>query len=100
MLIKKPLDPEELSQVAIEISAMSALEELRDPETLEIGRHGLLVERGPARGLLLPQVAADNNWDRTTFLDQTCRKAGMDLGCWELEDTQMYTFTVDNFEED
>lgn len=95
-----PVDSSELHQIAIEISAMSALEELKNPESLEIGRHGLLVERGPARGLLLPQVAADNNWDRATFLDQTCRKAGMDPGCWELEDTRVFTFTVDNFEED
>jgi AmmeMemoRadiSam system protein A len=95
-----PVDSSELHQIAIEISAMSALEELKNPESLEIGRHGLLVERGPARGLLLPQVAADNNWDRATFLDQTCRKAGMDPGCWELEDTRVFIFTVDNFEED
>jgi AmmeMemoRadiSam system protein A len=95
-----PVQAEELERIAIEISVMSPLERLADPSELVIGRHGLLVEQGQVRGLLLPQVAADNNWDRATFLDQTCRKAGLEPGCWRHETTSLYTFTVENFEEE
>jgi AmmeMemoRadiSam system protein A len=95
-----PLERDEFERIAIEISAMSPLEPLREPETIEIGRHGLLIERGSSRGLLLPQVASNNRWDRSTFLEQTCRKAGLDRDAWRDPEAKLFTFTVESFEEE
>lgn len=95
-----PIRPEELNKIDIEISAMSPLTEVTDPATITVGIHGLMIERGAARGLLLPQVASNNGWDRATFLDHTCRKAGLEPGCWKHPDAKLFTFTVENFAEE
>jgi AmmeMemoRadiSam system protein A len=95
-----PLAPDELDRVRIEISVMSPLVRLRDPSTFTVGVHGLMIERGPARGLLLPQVARDHRWDRQTFLEHTCRKAGLDLECWKDPTSVLHTFTVESFAEE
>jgi AmmeMemoRadiSam system protein A len=94
-----PVDRYEFDRVAIEISAMSALDPLTDPGSIEIGRHGLMVEQAAARGLLLPQVASDRGWDSETFLAETCRKAGLESGCWKHRDSRLFTFTVEHFAE-
>ena len=94
------LQPEELETVAIEISALSPLEIVEGPDEITVGSHGLLLERGLSRGLLLPQVAARYGWDAVTLLDQTCRKAGMEPDCWRAADTTIYRFTVDCFSEE
>ena len=93
------LTPSELASVQIEISALSPLEVVEDPADIEVGTHGLLIECGSARGLLLPQVAARYGWDRVTFLDHTCRKAALDPGCWRSPDARIYRFTVESFSE-
>jgi AMMECR1 domain-containing protein len=63
---------------------------------VEVGRHGLLISLGGRRGLLLPQVATENRWDRVTFLQQTCRKAGLPLDAWESGAT-LEAFTAEIF---
>jgi AmmeMemoRadiSam system protein A len=73
----------ELVELDIELSLLGALEPVAGPEDLEIGRHGLVVEMGRYRGLLLPQVATERRWDRETFLAQTCDKAGLPRDCWK-----------------
>lgn len=95
----EPLRPDELDVVEIEVSALSQLQEVDDPESIEVGVHGLLVEKEAARGLLLPQVATNNGWNRTTFLEHTCRKAGLEPGCWKHPDATFSTFTVESFAE-
>ncbi len=76
-----PVTIEEASQLTIEISILSP-PALIHPENIEIGRHGLLIQQHGRRGLLLPQVPTERNWDRTTFLEQTCRKAGLPADAW------------------
>jgi len=93
------LTTDELPQMRIEISSLTPLRVSR-PEDVMVGRDGVLVERGAARGLLLPQVAVEYGWDRQTFLDHTCRKAGLDAGCWRHPDTVISTFTAEVFGED
>jgi len=93
------LSAEELPGVAIEISALSPLRLITSLDEIEIGRHGLAVERGRHRGLLLPQVATEYGWDATTFLDRTCRKASLQPGCWKHPDTTLYTFSAEVFSE-
>jgi AmmeMemoRadiSam system protein A len=74
---------EELAALAVEISLLGPLEEAGGPEAIEIGRHGVLVESGWHRGLLLPQVATEWRWDSETFLAHTCRKAGLARDAWK-----------------
>lgn len=77
-----PVPREEATALEIEISILSAPQPIQ-PEAIEIGRHGLLVSMAGHRGLLLPQVPVEHNWDRVTFLEQTCRKAGLPLDAWQ-----------------
>jgi AmmeMemoRadiSam system protein A len=77
-----PLAPSELPGVDVEISALTPEREITDVTTIEVGRHGLIVEQGHRRGLLLPQVATEYGWDRETFLDHTCLKAGLPPNAW------------------
>jgi uncharacterized protein (TIGR00296 family) len=53
------------------------------PQDVEVGRHGLLISRGAQRGLLLPQVAVEWNWEREQFLEETCLKAGLPADAWQ-----------------
>src|SRR4029077_3822281 len=72
----------ELALIEIELSILGVFERIDGPADVEVGRHGLLVEHGRQRGLLLPQVAVEWKWDAATFLDQTCRKAGLPTEGW------------------
>ncbi|HKB14179.1 MAG TPA: AmmeMemoRadiSam system protein A [Vicinamibacterales bacterium] len=78
-----PITAEELEQIDIEISLLGLLEPIHGPREIEIGRHGLVVEQGWLRGLLLPQVATEWKWDAETFLAQTCHKAGLPRDAWK-----------------
>ena len=73
---------EEVSRLSISLTVLAPPERVTDLEDIEIGRDGLLIERGESRGLLLPQVAVTRGWDRETFLDETCRKAGLPADAW------------------
>ena len=92
-----PVDPSELPDVAIEINVLSPRFDIR-PEEIEIGRHGLLVSSRLARGLLLPEVAVEWNWNAERFLDETCRKAGLPEGAWR-RDARIQGFTTQVFAE-
>ena len=78
-----PMEADELDHVSFEISALTPLTTIEGIDQLEVGRHGLLVEKGPSRGLLLPQVASRFGWDRREFLRQTCLKAGLGPDEWQ-----------------
>ena len=77
-----PVSPGELPALQMEISLLTPECEVGSIEEIEIGRHGLIIEQGGARGLLLPQVAVEHGWDRETFLDQACLKAGLQRDAW------------------
>jgi AmmeMemoRadiSam system protein A len=95
----KPLDPSEVTGLAIEISVLSPLAPIK-PVEIEIGRHGLVIERGAHRGLLLPQVPVEHRWTREDFLSETCVKAGLAGDAWESPETRLLGFTADVFSED
>lgn len=78
-----PLSERELPSIELEISALTPLRPVSDPETVEVGRHGLYISKGGRSGVLLPQVATEYGWDRITFLEQTCRKAGLSRDEWK-----------------
>ena len=77
-----PIAPAELEEIDIEISLLGPLEPIAGPQDIAIGRHGLVVERGWQRGLLLPQVATEWKWDADAFLAHTCQKAGLPRNAW------------------
>jgi AmmeMemoRadiSam system protein A len=76
-----PVTLDEARDLKIELSILSPPQPIA-PEEIEIGRHGLLISMHGYRGLLLPQVPIEHHWDRETFLDQTCRKAGLPPDAW------------------
>jgi AmmeMemoRadiSam system protein A len=92
-----PVTREEAAQLRISISVLSPLFPIK-AEELELGKHGLLISQGNRRGLLLPQVPAEHGWDRKTFLEQTCRKAGLAPDAWEHGAT-LEAFTAEIFGE-
>ena len=91
----EPVTLEEARDLRIEISVMSPLEPIA-AENVEVGRHGLLVTHEMHRGLLLPQVPIEHGWDRETFLEQTCRKAGLPRDAWQ-RGARLEAFTAEIF---
>jgi AmmeMemoRadiSam system protein A len=77
-----PVGRAELVELAIEVSLLGDFEPIAGAAEVEIGRHGLMVEDGWRRGLLLPQVATEWQWDAETFLAHTCHKAGLPQDAW------------------
>ncbi len=90
-----PVTKEEARQLGISLSVLSRLAPIR-PEDVEVGRHGLVISAGGRRGLLLPQVPGEYGWDRATFLEQTCRKAGLPPDAWRKNAT-IEAFTAEVF---
>jgi AmmeMemoRadiSam system protein B/AmmeMemoRadiSam system protein A len=89
-----PVEPAELSQLEYEVSVLSPLRRVLDVKQIEVGKHGLVMRRGGNEGLLLPQVPVEEKWDRLTFLEQTCRKAGLPADAWKDPDTDIFMFTA------
>jgi AmmeMemoRadiSam system protein B/AmmeMemoRadiSam system protein A len=77
-----PVGPSELKDIEFEISVLTPVRDIADPRTVVVGKHGLVVAMGDRRGLLLPQVPVENGWDRETFLEQGCLKAGLPRDAW------------------
>jgi AmmeMemoRadiSam system protein A len=93
-----PLSPDELQDVELEISLLGPLEPIAGPQDITVGRHGLVVERGWQRGLLLPQVATEWGWDAETFLAHTCQKAGLPKDAWQ-HGAKIWRFAAEVFGE-
>jgi AmmeMemoRadiSam system protein A len=92
-----PLTEREFPNLSIEISVLTPFRLIQDIEEIQVGRHGLYLESGFYSGLLLPQVATEYNWDRRTFLEQTCYKAGLSKGAWKDKNTKIYVFSAEIF---
>ncbi|MHA1132554.1 MAG: TIGR00296 family protein, partial [Candidatus Helarchaeota archaeon] len=100
-----PVKPEELKTITFEVSILTPPQLLKVEDTNEylskitIGRDGLIAERGPMRGLLLPQVPVEWKWNIEEYLEHTCNKAYMSRDSWKMKDTKIYTFQAIIFEE-
>jgi AmmeMemoRadiSam system protein B/AmmeMemoRadiSam system protein A len=94
-----PVTKEELDGLDIEISVLTPLRRVQDVNEIEVGKHGIYIVKGYRSGLLLPQVATEYGWDRTTFLNETCRKAGLKPGDWKEKGTEIFIFSADIFGE-
>jgi len=95
-----PMKEEDLEDFSLEISVLSPLAKIEDVEEIEVGKHGIYLEKGYYRGVLLPQVATEHSWDRETFLNQTCVKAGLPTDSWRAEDAEIYIFSAQVFGEE
>jgi len=92
-----PVQSSELKDIKIEISVLTPLEKIEKVEEIQVGVHGIYMRRGSHAGLLLPQVATEHGWDRTTFLEQTCVKANLPRSAWKDSRTEIYVFSADVF---
>jgi AmmeMemoRadiSam system protein B/AmmeMemoRadiSam system protein A len=77
-----PVTRDELDDLEVEISVLTPLEKITDPNKVIVGRHGLVIAKDGHKGLLLPQVAVEQKWTREAFLENTCRKAGLPKDAW------------------
>ncbi|HMA69078.1 MAG TPA: AmmeMemoRadiSam system protein A [Candidatus Mcinerneyibacterium sp.] len=89
----------EVDDLNIEISVLSKLKEVKDKKEIKIGRDGLLIRKKFYSGVLLPQVATEYNWDRIEFLQNTCKKAGLQSDCFKDETVKVYRFSAEVFDE-
>jgi len=91
-----PVEKDELEDLEYEISVLSPLRKINSWEEIEIGKHGVQIQRGNQSGVFLPQVATENNWDLEEFMNNLCEhKAGLEKDCWKKEETDIYIFTVE-----
>ena len=79
----EPVSAAELNRLEYEISVLTPLEEVTNPSLIRVGKHGLVIEKNGRKGLLLPQVPVENDWDREEFLAQACLKAGLPKDAWK-----------------
>jgi len=93
----EPVQAEELPKIKIEVSVLSKLRYVDDPESITIGRDGLYIVGDGRSGLLLPQVPVEEGWDLDEYLRQICRKAGLPDDAWR--SSELYAFTAQVFAE-
>src|SRR5271165_6634078 len=90
----RPVAASELPLLKYEVSVLSPLRRVSDTNQIKIGEHGLMIVKGRTRGLLLPQVAPEQHWDRNTLLDETAMKAGLPAKAWRDRDADLFMFTA------
>lgn len=90
---------QELSEIDIEISVLSPMKRVKDVGEIKVGTHGILMRRGMYQGVLLPQVATEYGWNRDTFLEHTCYKAGLPADAWKDPETVIEIFSAEVFGE-
>jgi MEMO1 family protein len=95
----QPLTQNEFNRVDIEISVLTPMKRIYNSDSVVVGRDGLYIRRGNCSGVLLPQVPVEQGWDRTTFLDHTCLKAGLPSSSWKSDQTELYVFQAEIFGE-
>ncbi len=96
----RPVSVDELPLLQYEISVLSPFHHVRNIDEIKIGRDGLLIKKGPYAGLLLPQVPVEWGWDRKTFLEQTCKKAGLPPDAWKDPEADLFRFSAFVFGEE
>jgi AmmeMemoRadiSam system protein B/AmmeMemoRadiSam system protein A len=90
----KPVTAQELPLLEYEISVMSPLRRVLDIKEIKVGKHGLIMKQGDIEGILLPQVPVEEHWNRDTFIQETCLKAGLPRQAWKDDDTDIFMFTA------
>jgi len=99
-----PVQANELEKIIVEISVLTKPKEITGekkeiPKKIEIGKHGLIIQKGHRSGLLLPVVALEQNWDSEEFLRNACRKASVPETAWQSSETRIFKFQAQVFSE-
>ena len=94
-----PVAESELPALELEVSVLDPPVDLPDPAGFIAGRHGIVVERGAHRALLLPQVATEMGWNETQMLEAVCRKANLAGDSWRDKSTRLSVFESTCFSE-
>ena len=95
-----PVTKEELPEIEYEISILSPLKKLNDPNQIELGVHGVKIEKEGHSGVFLPKVAKETGWDINTFMNEICtQKMDLERECWKKPDAKIYTFKTTEFSE-
>jgi AmmeMemoRadiSam system protein A len=94
-----PVKSSELGDISVEISILNPPEDLPRPEMFDVTRHGIIVEKGWRRALLLPKVATEQGWDATKTLEMVCWKAGLPSDAWRDPSARLQVFTAFDFGE-
>ncbi len=95
-----PVKPEELDDIMVEVSVLTPPKRVDNISAIQMGRHGVIMEKGRHRGVYLPQVAGETGWDKREFLSNLCaNKAGLPPGCYQNPSVNLYTFRAIVFEE-
>jgi hypothetical protein len=89
-----PVSQSELKELQYEISVLSSFHHLIDANQVRVGVDGLLIRRRDSQGILLPQVPAEEGWDRAAFLEGISQKAGLERTAWRDPDSDLFTFTA------
>jgi AmmeMemoRadiSam system protein A len=98
--VMNPITPEEMPQLDVQVSVLSPLVETKEPQKLEIGKHGIYVTNGYRSGCFLPEVAPEQGWNAEQFLSYCCaHKAGMPADAWRMLETKVFLFTSEKFSE-
>ncbi|HOW56270.1 MAG TPA: AmmeMemoRadiSam system protein A [Syntrophorhabdaceae bacterium] len=92
-----PVSKDEWADIDIEISVLTPMKKIEDINEIEVGIHGIYIEKGMHSGLLLPQVATEQKWDRTAFIEYTCFKAGLPKDAWKSKDIDIFIFSAEVF---
>jgi len=96
-----PVTPQEIEQIQIEISVLTVPERIKSVDEIELGKHGVIVKKGVHQGVFLPQVATETGWSKEEFLNRLCYdKAHLPEDAWKDNDTEIYTFSAQVFEEE
>ena len=91
------LKKEEYTALEVEISVLTPFKKIDSIDEIEVGKHGLMISRGNNSGLLLPQVATEYAWDKNTFLEHACIKAGLSTDAWKESDVEICIFSAEVF---
>ncbi|KYK38557.1 MAG: TIGR00296 family protein [Theionarchaea archaeon] len=95
-----PVTAEEMDDITVEVTVLTTPQKIDpDPQNVTIGKDGLMVEKGMFKGILLPQVPVEWEWNAEEFLCQTCIKAGLPPDCWLDGETIVYKFQGQIFSE-
>lgn len=92
-----PVVPKEVSDIIIEISVLNKPKKISRPDDFTVGKEGVIIRKGDASALFLPQVAKEQGWDRAETLCHLCQKAGLSRNSWKEDDMEFYVFTADVF---
>jgi AmmeMemoRadiSam system protein A len=95
-----PLSPDELDQVILEVSILSPMARVHSKNDIHVGEHGLVLELGTSKGVLLPQVATEYGWNVEEFLEAVCRKSGLPPSAWEYPDARISVFSAEIIDEE